>query len=164
MFVLRAHGIGDTVAQGFYVRVQLHCQNRELATPCGEKPPTHATISSDDDGISTPIRKSPPHATSAPPAPHPTTHSSPSTLPTRCLLRSSEGNSDGATDDDGNGDGATHNYDANDDDGNDSNGVVADDDVSVDVNNDNVNNNNLLPRVGKRNDGCNETKTRRRRC
>jgi hypothetical protein len=90
MFVLRAHGVGDALAWGFYMRVPLRRQNRELATPRGEKPPTHTTISSDDDGISAPIRKSPPHATSEPPPPHPTTHSSPSTLQTRCLLRSSE--------------------------------------------------------------------------
>jgi len=62
MFVLRAHGVGNAVAQGFYMRVSLHCQNRELAAPRGEK-------RSDDDGISAPIRKSPPRAKSELPPP-----------------------------------------------------------------------------------------------
>jgi len=69
MFVLQAHGGGDAVARGFNIRMPLRCQNRELATPRGKKPPTHATISSDNDGISAPIRKSPPHATSEPSPP-----------------------------------------------------------------------------------------------
>ena len=69
MFVLRAHGIGDAVAWGFYMRVPLRCQNCELATPRGEKLPTHTTIRSDDDGISAPIRKCTPHAASELPPP-----------------------------------------------------------------------------------------------
>ena len=51
------------------MRVPLHCQNRKLAAPPGEKPSMHATISSDKDGISAPIWKSPPRATSEPPPP-----------------------------------------------------------------------------------------------
>ena len=51
------------------MRVPLHCQNRKLAAPPGEKPSMHATISSDNDGISAPIWKSPPRATSEPPPP-----------------------------------------------------------------------------------------------
>ena len=63
-----------------------------------------------------------------------------------------DGDGDGATDDDGDGDGATD-YDNNDDDnGNDSNGAAADNDDDAD-------DDNLPPCVGKRNDGCNETKT-----
>ena len=70
---------------------------------------------------------------------------------------------DGATDDDGdgNGDGATDDDDDDDDDGNNSDGVAADDnnnDDDDDKDVDDVNVNNLPPRVGKRNDGCNETK------
>ena len=56
---------------------------------------------------------------------------------------------------DGNGDGATDDNDDNDDNGEDSNGAAAEDKDVDDV--------NLPPHVGKRNDGCNETKTRRRR-
>ena len=85
-----------------------------------------------------------------------------------------DGVGDGATNDDGNGDddGAT---DDDDDDGNDSNGAavddndvdnddkdVDDDDKDVDDDDkdvDDVNVDNLPPRVGKRNDGCDETKT-----
>ena len=36
---------------------------------------------------------------------------------------------------------------------------VAVDDEDVDDDDDNVDDNNLPPRIGKRNDGCNETKT-----
>ena len=66
----------------------------------------------------------------------------------------SDENGDGATDIDGNGDGAT---DDDDDDGDNSDGAAADDD-NDDV--DNIEDNNLPPRVGKRNDGCDETKTK----
>jgi hypothetical protein len=76
-----------------------------------------------------------------------------------------DGDGDGATDDDGDGDvdgdGATDDDDDDDDDGNDSDGAAADDN-NVDDNDkdvDHVNVNNLPPRVGKRNDGCDETKT-----
>ncbi len=76
-----------------------------------------------------------------------------------------DGDGDGATDDDsdgnGDGDGATDDDDDNDDDGDASNGAAVDDndvdDDDKDV--DDVNVNNLPPRVGKRNDGCDETKT-----
>ena len=74
-----------------------------------------------------------------------------------------DGDGDGATDDDGNGDGdvATDDDDDDDDDGDDSNGAAADDndvdDDDKDVNDVNVD--NLPPRVGKRNDGCDKTKT-----
>ena len=61
-------------------------------------------------------------------------------------------NGDGATDN--NGDGAT---DDNDDDGD--NGAAADDDNNDDANDvNNIDDNNLPTRVGKRNDGCDETK------
>jgi hypothetical protein len=59
---------------------------------------------------------------------------------------------DGAMDDNGNGNGAT---DDNDNDGNDSDKAVADNNG---VNVDNIDNDNLPPRIGKRNDGCDETK------
>ena len=59
---------------------------------------------------------------------------------------------DGVTDDDGDSNGAT---DDDDDDVDDSNDAAADDD-DVDV--DDIDNDNLPPRIGKRNDGCNETK------
>jgi hypothetical protein len=67
-------------------------------------------------------------------------------------------------DDDGDGDGATDDYDDDDNDGDNSNGTAADDDVDVDNNDvDDVDVHNLPPCIGKRNDGCNEPKTRRRR-
>ena len=72
-----------------------------------------------------------------------------------------DGDGDGATDKDGNGDCAADDDDDDGNDGDDSNGTLADDD-NVDDNNEDVNNgnkNNLPPRVGKRNDGCDETKT-----
>ena len=65
-------------------------------------------------------------------------------------------NGDGTTDNDGNG--ATDNNDDNDDDGNDTDGAAADNDNVDDV--DNIDNDNLPPRVGKRNDGCDKTKTK----
>ncbi len=76
-----------------------------------------------------------------------------------------DGNGDGATDDDGDGNGATDDDDDDDDDGGGSDGAAADDDdVDVDNNDvDNINDDNLLLRVGKRNDGCDETMMRRRR-
>ncbi len=41
----QAHGIGDVVAWGPHLCVQLRCQNHKFATPGGEKPPTeHTTI------------------------------------------------------------------------------------------------------------------------
>ncbi len=60
--------------------------------------------------------------------------------------------------------GATDNDDEDDDDGNDSDGAAADDnDVDDDDNDindvDDVNDDNLPPCVGKRNVGCDETKT-----
>jgi hypothetical protein len=74
-------------------------------------------------------------------------------------------NGDGATDDDvdedGDGDCATDDDDDDDDNGDNSNGAAADDN-NIDDNNDDVNDvnkDNLPPRVGKRNDGCVETKT-----
>ena len=66
-------------------------------------------------------------------------------------------NGDGATDNDGNGDGATDDNDDDDDDGDDSDGAAADDN-NDDV--DDIEDDNLPPRVGKRNDGCGETKTK----
>ena len=66
------------------------------------------------------------------------------------------------------GDGATDDDDNDDDDGDDSDGAAADDndvdDDDKDVDDDDkdvddVNVDNLPPRVGKRNDGCDETKT-----
>ena len=70
-----------------------------------------------------------------------------------------DGNGDGATDNDGNGDGVMDDDDNDDDDGDDSNGAAAADDLVDDVDDDNdVDNNNLPPCIGKRNDGCNETK------
>jgi hypothetical protein len=53
----------------------------------------------------------------------------------------------------GNGDSVTDDDDNDDDDGNNSNGAAADDNDINDVDDD-----NLPPRVGKRNDGCDETK------
>ena len=50
------------------------------------------------------------------------------------------------------GNGVTDDNDDDDDDGYNSDSAAAADD-------NNVNDDNLLPRVGKRNDGCNETKT-----
>ena len=71
-----------------------------------------------------------------------------------------DGNGDGATDDDG--DWATDDDDDDDDDGDDCNGAAADDDdYDDDVDEDDVDNvddHNLPPRVGKRNDCCDETK------
>ena len=71
-------------------------------------------------------------------------------------------NGECATDNDSDGDDATDDDDDDDDDGDDRDGAAADDD---DVDNDNddvddIDDNNLLPRVGKRNDGCDETKTK----
>ncbi len=41
----RAHGVGNVVAWGPHLRVQLCCKNCKFATPRGEKPPTeHTTI------------------------------------------------------------------------------------------------------------------------
>ena len=57
---------------------------------------------------------------------------------------------DGAMDDNGDGDGAT-----DDNNGNVSDGAAADDDVV-----DNIDKDNLPPRIDKRNDGCDETKTK----
>ena len=74
-----------------------------------------------------------------------------------------DGDGDGATDDvgKGNGDGAMDDDDDDDDDGDDSDGAAADandgDGATDDVND--ADNNNLPPRVGKRNDGCDETMT-----
>ena len=63
---------------------------------------------------------------------------------------------DGAMDDDGDGDsnGAEDNNDDDGDNGDNSESLVADDNDVEDVNVD-----NLLPRVVKRNDGCDKTKT-----
>ena len=69
MFIPRGHGFSDVVACGFYLRVRLRGQNRDLVVPRGEKPPTDATISLDDDGISAPVQKIPPRSTSEPPPP-----------------------------------------------------------------------------------------------
>ena len=74
-----------------------------------------------------------------------------------------------ATDDNGDGDGATDDDDNDDDNGDNCNGTAADDnnvnDDDDDDDDDNgvndvddVNNHNLPPRVGKRNDCCNKTK------
>ena len=69
---------------------------------------------------------------------------------------------DGATDDDGDGDGATDNDDDNDDNGNDCDGAAAGNDIiDDDVNDDDINDvddHNLPPRIGKRNDCFDETK------
>ena len=55
--------------------------------------------------------------------------------------------------------GATDDDDNDDDDGD--NGAAANDDVDDDNDDDdNIDDNNLPMRVGKRNDGCNETKTK----
>jgi hypothetical protein len=73
---------------------------------------------------------------------------------------------DGATDNDGDGDGTMDDDDDDDNDGGDCDGAAADDD-DVDDNVDDVNNvddindvddHNLPPRVGKRNDCCDEMK------
>ena len=71
-------------------------------------------------------------------------------------------NGDGATNDNSGGVGATDDNDDNDNDGDDSNGAVADNNnVDNDDNDvDDIDDDNLPPRVGKRNDGCNETKTK----
>ena len=72
-----------------------------------------------------------------------------------------DGDADGATDDNGDGDCATEDDDDDDDDdkddndGDDGNGAVADNDDNIE----DINKDNLPPRVGKRNDGCDETKT-----
>jgi hypothetical protein len=71
-----------------------------------------------------------------------------------------DGDSDGAKDDDGDSNSAMDDDDNFDDDGDDdSDGAAADDDDNDndDIIND-VDDDNLLPRIGKRNDGCNETK------
>jgi hypothetical protein len=65
-----------------------------------------------------------------------------------------DGDGDGATDDDGNGNGATDDDDDDDNDGDGSNGAAAD---NVDDDDDD-DDDNLPPCVGKRNDGCDETK------
>ena len=67
-------------------------------------------------------------------------------------------NGDGATDNDGDGDCATDGNDDDDNDGDDSDGAAADDDDDDDV--DDIDDKNLPPRVGKRNDGCDKTKTK----
>jgi len=67
-----------------------------------------------------------------------------------------DGDGDSGTDYDGHGDGATDDNVDDDDDG-DSDGATADDD-NIDNDNDDVYDNNLPPRVGKRNDGCDESK------
>ena len=67
---------------------------------------------------------------------------------------------DNATDDDGDGDGATDDDAGDDDDGDDSDGAAADDDDVDDNDNDDIDDDNLPPHVGKRNDGCDETKTK----
>ena len=57
----RAHGIGNVVAWGPHLRVQLPCQNCEFATPRGEKPPTkHTTINATTIHFRVPQRKTPP--------------------------------------------------------------------------------------------------------
>jgi hypothetical protein len=81
------------------------------------------------------------------------------------MTDNNDDNGDGATDNDGNGDGATDDDDDDGDDGDDSDGAAADydDDVDGDVDNDDVNDiddDNLPPLVGKRNDGCDKTKTK----
>jgi len=68
-----------------------------------------------------------------------------------------DGNGDSGTDYDGHGDGATNDNVDDDDDG-DSNGAAADDD-NIDNENNDVDDNNPPPRVGKRNDGCDESKS-----
>jgi hypothetical protein len=40
MNIPEANGIGNAVAQGHHLHVPLRCQNHELSTPSGEKPPT----------------------------------------------------------------------------------------------------------------------------
>ncbi len=63
-----------------------------------------------------------------------------------------------ATDGDGDGDGATDDDDKDDDDSDDT--EADDNDVVDDVDDvDHVDDDNLPPRVGKRNDGCDERKT-----
>ena len=71
MFIPRGHGFSDAVARGHHLRMPLRRQICELAVPRGEKPPTDATISLDDDGISAPVSKKYPLAqqVSRPPAP-----------------------------------------------------------------------------------------------
>jgi hypothetical protein len=71
-------------------------------------------------------------------------------------------------DDNGDSNGAANiNYDDDDDGNNDSDGAADDeDDVDDDDNDsddDDADNDNLPPRIGKRNDGCDEKKTERRR-
>ena len=44
IFYCEPHGVSDAVARGHHLRMPLRRQNRELATPGGEKPPTHVTI------------------------------------------------------------------------------------------------------------------------
>ena len=66
-----------------------------------------------------------------------------------------DGDGNGATDNDGDGDGGTDNDDDNDvgdDNGDNSDGPAADDE--------DVDDDSLPPRVGKRNDGCDKTKTK----
>jgi hypothetical protein len=71
-------------------------------------------------------------------------------------------NGDGATDNDGDGDGATDDDDDDDDDGDNTDGVAADDDDVDDDDDDfnDIDDDNLPPRIGKRNDGCDKTKTK----
>jgi hypothetical protein len=44
IFYREPRGVSDAVARGHHLRMRLRRQNRDLATPGGEKPPTHATI------------------------------------------------------------------------------------------------------------------------
>ena len=116
-------------------------------------------------GFPLPSRKVP-FAQQVSPPPHIQQHIPPH-RPSQCVNEDGDGDSEGGTDDNGDGDGATDsdNDDDNDDDGDDSNGVASDDD-DIDKENDgieDVNNDNLSPHVGKRNDGWDKTKTRRRR-
>ncbi len=66
-----------------------------------------------------------------------------------------DGDGNGATDDGGDSNGAADDDDDNDDDGDGNSDGAADEDNNVN----NVDDDNLPPRVGKRNFGCNETKT-----
>ncbi len=73
------------------MRMPLRRQNRELATPGGEKPPTHATINLRRRGISAPFQKIPPRSTSEPPPPPSDDTALPTDPPNAlCLLGASQ--------------------------------------------------------------------------
>ena len=70
-----------------------------------------------------------------------------------------DGDGNGATDDDSDGNGAADDNDGDDADGNDDSNGAAENENDVNDDANDKDDNNLPPRIGKRNDGCDETKT-----